>query len=489
MSHSLNDMHHPLRADETTAALNNVRHLLRADETADAFARLTTLKESVPPGDMWRVHEMFGEAFFTMGDAEGAASAYLNAAKCDRFLTAQMQHFSNYLFALQYLPNIDNEAIFNEHIFYGKLAAMLPTLKPLAPPQKEGGKIRVGYLAADFAPSAAANFFAPFLTDFDRDNFTVFTYALNELPPDLPAKSVAFAEKVCRDTALRVLPPDYAQAAETIRRDNLDILIELGGHSAGGRGLIDAAHRLAPIQICTVGYMGTSGLYDIDYVLADKIMWQTGDEKYFTEQPLILPQAFCFAPSAPITPDPEQPSRPFTFANFGNFMKITDAILTLWRDILSATPRSRLILQDTTTVTERLRQMLRRVKKAGFDPARVEVRPAGENFQHTYNEVDLILNTFPYPGGAMTATALALKTPVVALKGTRYGSRFADELLTAAHCQALLADSPADYAKKAVQFARKELSLPNDAFARPLTDTKNYMRNIEQMFTSIISLP
>ena len=455
-----------------------VRRLLHADDTDAAFSLLKTLKQTAPPHDMWQVHELYGEAFFCKGDAEGAAAAYLNAAKADRFLTAQMQHFSNYLFALQYLPNIDAAQMFGEHLFYDKLAEQLPKLPPKKTRRSANGKIRVGYFAPSFASSAAAYFFAPLLTEFDPEQFSVFAYSFADMPP----KNAA--------VTFRLLPPDYAQAAQIIQNDDLDIFTDLGGHSTGGRGLIVAAHRVAPVQIAAVGYLNTTGLAAMNFIFADNIMWHASDEDFFTEKPLMLPQAFCFTPDetmkkmrpngAPAnqTEANRNDGKTFTFGILNNFMKITDSILFTVKKILDAVPTAKLVLQDTTNIKERLRQMRRRTDAAG--------RSARDDFLATsYDGIDLILDTAPYPGGAMTATALFMGVPVLALKGVRYGGRFADELLTAANCREFLANNAYDYAAKAVKFARGELPLPRDiSFA---ASSAKYMQNTEKAYKACLA--
>ena len=116
---------------------------------------------------------------------------------------------------------------------------------------------------------------------------------------------------------------------------------------------------------------------------------------------------------------------------------------------------------------------------------RVEIRGARENYLADYDEINLILDTAPYPGGAMTATAMCKGVPVLAKAGENYGSRFADEILTAANCREFIAKDDDDYVKKAVLAARGELVAVIDT--TKLTDKNAYMRDVERAYENIFN--
>ena len=217
--------------------LNHIRRLLKAGRTAAARNELKILKDTADERDLWRVHELFGELFFCTADAEGAAAAYLNAAKHDRYLSAQCQHFSNYLFALHYLHGVDKADLFREHCFYGGFfdgAAVLPTAKKTC-----AKKIRVGYLAVNFLFQAAALFFDVMLTRYNRDEFEVYCYSLEEAEDNFSRRMKNSTDKFV------FLPADYEEAAKKINADGIDILFDLGGHSAGPpRQSLHHGHRL-----------------------------------------------------------------------------------------------------------------------------------------------------------------------------------------------------------------------------------------------------
>lgn len=471
--------------------LRKIKKLLASGESDEAFALLRELKANMSDEeaarDIWRVHELFGACFHDFGDAEGAAAAYFNAAESDRFLSAQRQHFSNYLFALHYLPNVSNEELAAQHFAYEKF---YDGEKTFAPREKTGAKIRVGCLAPNFCEQAAARFYEVLLTHENADEFEVFCYALDDDEDDFSRRMKKSVSAWC------ILPHAPRDAAEKIYADKIDVLFDLAGHSAGGRTLMITAQRPARVQLCGIGYFDTTGLRAVDFMLGDDVLFRAGDESCFAEKPLCLRHAFCFLPTEKLrrfSRRPRKKNAPVVFASFNNFMKITDETLALWRDILAATPDARLVLQDTTPLPARKREMLKRVSAAGFSPERVEVRLARENFVEDYNEIDIILDTFPYNGGAMTAAAIYSGVPVVTLAGKRYGARFGASILKSANLSELVAETADEYAAKAIALAGDEarlsamqLSLRETVEASPLTDLSAYMKDIEAACKKIL---
>ena len=142
-----------------------------------------------------------------------------------------------------------------------------------------------------------------------------------------------------------------------------------------------------------------------------------------------------------------------TLGAFQNFMKLNNEVLSCWREIMELLPGTRLIVQDTTRLPERRQAVEKRLEKAGLPMERTEVRLGTDNYLAGYQEIDIMLDTFPYNGGAMTATALYMGVPVVTLRGRHHSARFGASLLTAAGYGEWIADSPRDYVKTVLQLA------------------------------------
>ena len=249
-----------------------------------------------PKEESWRTFEQRGASCRLRGDAAGCARAYLEAARCDRFLRSQREHYSSYLFTLHYLSGISTEELARQHFVYGQLyrdelAEMEAGGGEAEPAAMAGHRLRIGFLAPDFLESSAARFYEALL-GLPQDAFEVFAYSLSDEADD-------FTQRVQSMVAhYRVLSPyDIESSEQAIAKDGLDALIDLGGHTAGGATLMLLAHHPARSIIEAVGWFDTTGLPTVDYLLTDGVMDPPGREALLSERPLRLPHAWCFTPS------------------------------------------------------------------------------------------------------------------------------------------------------------------------------------------------
>lgn len=181
-----------------------------------------------------------------------------------------------------------------------------------------------------------------------------------------------------------------------------------------------------------------------------------------------------------------------TFGCFQNYMKLNREVLAAWRQIMAACPGARLIVQDTTRLLGRRQMVERRLENAGLPMERVEVRLGTDNYLADYQEIDIMLDTFPYNGGAMTATALYMGVPVVTLRGAYHSARFGASLLTAAGHSEWIADDVAGYIKNALQLASNpefladtQLYLREDISQAPLLDSQSYGEAVWQAIVAL----
>ena len=424
--------------------------LLQRGKTRLAREKLGALRGQVPPEEEWRLHELYGAVFHDLADPEGAAAAYSNAAQCDKYLRSQREHYSNYLFALHYLPGLSAEDLARQHKFYQELyreEECLPVRKVTT-----HSRLRIGFIASDFCDSAAARFYEALVTGLDVRYAGTYLYALED-EEDSFTHRLQGSGLIYRCLAGK----NPVEMAEAIRWDEIDILVDLSGHTAGGLTLMVLAKKPAPVQLSAIGYFDTTGLTAVDGLLTDNVLDPlASDVAYFSENPVKLPQAFCFTPNEAMQKSICQrrgKNSPLTFGSFQNAMKINTDVLALWREILELSPGARLIVQDTTRLPERRQAVEKRLEKAGLPMERTEVRLGTDNYLANYAEIDIMLDTFPYNGGAMTATALYMGVPVVTLRGNHHSARFGTSLLTAAGYGEWIADTPRDYVKIALQLA------------------------------------
>ena len=432
------------------------------------LAALTRLKEILKTNSAWQVHELAGAVFHDLADAEGAAQAYLNAAQADEILRMQRTHFANYIFALHYLPQVTAENLFDAAQVYKSLYR---ENKILPPQKKSSKKIHVAYISPHFLDSAAARFYESLLTDYDREKFFVTAWSMS-------AREDNFTKKIRRsvDGFFCIEQTSFEEAALKIRSNGADILFDLGGLTEGGVTLQVAAYKPARVQISGVGYFDTTGI--ADYFLTDNFL----ATEFFAEKLLTIENAFAFTPNEKISAAKKNLMRRqkdfMIYGCLNNFMKITDEYLLTVKKILAQVPNSKIIFRDTTPLESRRAALFERLKK--LEIPRAEVFIGADNFFEDYAQVDLILDTFPYNGGFMTALAIYLGVPVLSWRGKMHFSKVGADILRIAGLEHFIAENLDEYIKKAVKFQRQEVSSGN------LTDTKNFVDGVYKKFEEVL---
>jgi predicted O-linked N-acetylglucosamine transferase (SPINDLY family) len=446
------------------------RKLLENGKPSEALERLKKLLPTAQ--EEWRVHELIGACFHDLCDAEGAAQAYLNAAMKDKYLRSQRAHFSNYIFALHYLTQLDAQILINELKIYNSLYRDVKTLSSM---KTVAEKISVAFIAPNFCDSSSARFYEALLTDHDREKFKVTAWSLSK-------EEDVFTKKIRRnvDGYFEIEETSFEEAAIQIRESGADILVDLGGHTEGGTTLQIAAYKPARIQIAGIGYFDSTGLDATDYFIGDDFL--TINDEIFTEKILCLKNAFAFQPNERMIYERKArrpfPHKNFTFGSLNNFMKLSDDYLSTVKIILDALPDAKIIFRDTTPLKSRQDALTERLETLGIK--NFEVRRGSNDYFTDYSEIDLILDTFPYPGGMMTALALYMGVPVLNLCGELPHTRTGADILRIADVEELIVYDVDTYISKAVELAnnRAKLStLTGKISIDKLTDTKTFVED------------
>jgi protein O-GlcNAc transferase len=253
------------------------------------------------------------------------------------------------------------------------------------------------------------------------------------------------------------------EAIEVIRAEQIDILLDLSGHTLGDQ-LSAFAARCAPVQGSWLGYYASTGIANMDYLLGDNIVAPlvaaSEEPSVYTEQVARFPNAYgCFDPpqdSPAVSASPAQENGFITFGNFNNLIKMTDAMLELWCELLTELPNSKLMLKTRQLTEPEIREsLLPKFETHGIAADRLLLEPGGTRMEllATYNRVDIALDTFPYPGGTTTAEALWMGVPVVTLSGDRFLSRVGHSILAHAGFEDLVTYSMAEYKTKVIELA------------------------------------
>jgi protein O-GlcNAc transferase len=349
-------------------------------------------------------------------------------------------------------------------------------------------RLRVGMVSGDLRIHPVGFFLENVLAHLDPERIELIAYVTQPNEDELTARIKP------RFAAWRsIFGCDDAAAARMIHDDGVQILIDLAGHTAHSR-LPIFAWKPAPLQISWLGYWASTGVAEIDYVLADPVTVPPSDEAQFTEQTWRLPHTrFCFTPpsgAGPVAPLPALRNGYPTFGSFQSISKVDGAALELWSRVLTKLPSARLRMQswqlDQTDAKQRL---LLRLERAGIDASRVTLcGPVPRaDYLAQYAEVDIILDTFPFPGGTTTCEALYMGVPTVTLAGSTMMSRQGAGLLTCAGLEGWIASDHDDFVAIALaqashpdRLADLRAVLRAQVLASPLFDAPLFARNLEQ---------
>lgn len=439
-----------LQPDYPDALYNLGNTLMAQGRHAEAIGRYQHLL-SVKP-DYAEAHYNLGNAFQDLGFVDEAIACYRRAISLRPALVAAQ---SNLLLTLQYLDRIPAAELRDAARQY---AATLETPLRNRWPRHTNNRdpsrrLKVGYVSADFRRHSVAYFIEPLLAHHRRDEFDIHCYYSHPQidPVTDRLQSLAGHWFDCHglgDTEL----------AAKIQADGIDILVDLGGHTAHSR-LPLFAHKPAPVQVAYLGYPATTGLSAMDYRLtdtyADPPAHAERDAGVYSETLVRLPRTFlCYRPPAeapPIAALPALRSGHVTFGSFNALLKLSPATIALWSRILKAIPDAAMLIKaaglEHRPACDRLLGMF---AQHGIAPARVTILPRDEGFVahlERYHAVDICLDTLAYNGTTTSCEAMWMGAPVITLCGDRHASRVGTSLLHNIGLAELVAADEDDYCR------------------------------------------
>ena len=418
-----------------------------------------------------------------------------NFRKAIRLSPNYLAAHQNLLFNLTYLPDSRPLDYLSDAKAYGeKVSAHAKPYESWQCPAwaKTARPLRVGFLSADLRYHPVSLFLMGVLSALDTDKVISFAYSslTNEDGVSEHLKKIFIEWN-------RVSIMTDEELAEKIHSDGIDILVDLSGHTGQTR-LPVFAWRPAPVQVTWLGYWASTGVKEIDYILADRTTVHEDEASHYSETLWFLPDTrLCFTP--PVTARPVMVSElpalrhgSVTFASYQAPAKISQEMLALWSRVLASVPDSRLRLHGwPLTQAENAADIKRRLSLANIDPDRVDVvgRVSRDEYLQSYAEVDIVLDTFPYPGGTTTAEALWMGVPTLTLAGNTMLSRQGECMLTCVGLKDWVADDEQDYVQKAIEkaaaldrLATLRAGLRAVALASPLFNATRFARNLEEAF-------
>ena len=369
---------------------------------------------------------------------------------------------------------------------------------PLAP--EEGyahDRLRIGFLSTDFCRHAMSFLVAELIEELDRNRFEVFAYdASPEDGSDIRARMQAAFDHF---TIVKHLSD--AEAAQRIRDDEIDVLIDLNGLTKGARMEI-LRWKPAPVQATYLGYIGPVPLPELDYLICDAVTVPPEHEDHYTPRPLRIEGCYqandSRQPALPVVARRTEglPEDSFVFTCVSHHYKITAEMFAAWCRIVSAVDGSVLWLIDDNP--ESRAAFGKRWAEAGLAPERLIFAPRvdPDRYRARLALADLFLDTSPYNAGTIASDALRMGLPMVTLQGQAFSARMASSLLTAVGLTEGITTSLPEYEARAIDLATEpsrlaamKSSLANGAWARGLGDGKAFARRFEAAITSVWRRP
>jgi predicted O-linked N-acetylglucosamine transferase (SPINDLY family) len=353
------------------------------------------------------------------------------------------------------------------------------------------GKIRVAYLSADYHYHATAMLAAGLFEAHDRERFEINAVSFG------PHDTGPVRQRLVRafDRFLDVQRISDDQVADLLRSMEIDIAVDLKGHTLDGRAGI-FARRAAPIQVSYLGYPGTLGLPEMDYLLADKIVVPPDQVDHYSERVVYLPDSYqvnddkrAIAERVPAREEQGLPAEAFVFCCFNNNYKITPTVFDVWTRLLQRLPGSVLWLLQGNPVA--MRNLRREASQRGVDAERLvfaDRLPVEEHLAR-HQLADLFLDTLPYNAHTTSSDALWGGLPILTCVGTTFAGRVAASLLHAVGLPELVTATLAEYENRAFELAtdRAQLAalrqrLAGNRRTRPLFDTQRFCRHLETAY-------
>ena len=357
--------------------------------------------------------------------------------------------------------------------------------------KKYNDKIRLGFLSSDFKNDHSVTYFLkPLLKNYDKNKFDIFLVTNNKNQNDISKEFINLA-----NGHLNISKLSDMDAINSIRDLKIDIMFDLMGITSSNR-LVLFKNRIANIQITWLGYCNTTGIDNMDYIIADPHLIKNNEKHLYSEKILFLPEIWnChegFKNHLNNYPPPFKKNNYITFCSFNNFNKINEDVIKIWSEILK-NRHSKLILKSSIKIENDLIKNL--LKKNGvLNLVEFKDHLSFDEHLNLYQEVDIALDTFPYNGVTTSFEALWMGVPVLTMKGYNFNSRCGESILKNIGLNNLIAESPKDYFLKATGLSnnieklekiRKEIFL--NVKRSPLFNYNQFSKNFYSLIESIIN--
>ena len=353
-------------------------------------------------------------------------------------------------------------------------------------------KIKLGFLSSDLKGDHSVSFFLKtILQNYNKNQFEIMIFNNH--------KENKISEKITNliDKTVNIGKLNNLEAFNTIRKYNLDIMVDIMGYTSQNR-IEFYKNRLAKKQVIWMGYCNTSGLSNMDYIIVDPNLVLNNEKKYYVEKVLYLPDIWnchCgFDIERKENPSPLIKNKYVTFGSFNNPAKINENVIDCWSNILKRVKNSKLIIKcaDKRRKLDRIQEVFK--KNGVLDSVTFYQRIDNlEDHLNLYKKIDVALDTFPYNGVTTSFEAIWMGVPVLTMAGYNFNSRCGESINKNLNMEQLIAKDEEEYVAKAVsltgdmeKFLNLRKSLFLNAIKSPLFDKKKFAGNFFSLIKEII---
>jgi predicted O-linked N-acetylglucosamine transferase (SPINDLY family) len=456
---------------------------------ADAYDLLEGCTQKY--GNILQLMNFKAGALYEMGETEAALSVHESVADACTSIDTMVGMGTNMLLMTNCVSRT-SERVAASHLEWGRRFASMVNNAECGP-RTRGRKRRIGYIGGDFKHHAVTSFTFPLLTMFDSESFAVHVYD-NGMPQEADRVSKAISDRVQSYNYVNGLGLDAA--VELVLKDDLDLLIDLGGHTSGAR-LDVMAVKPARKTLTMVGYCNTTGLPNMDYRIVDGITDPPGaSDAHCTEKLLRVPGCFLnYMPTvAHDLPDCFKDSRAipcFAYGCFSKIGKITDAVWNAWGRVLQRRKGSILVIKTKACMDKKtLDRFLARVQKLKIDVSRLHLMPhTGSAKEHVacFNALDVCLDPFPYTSTTIACESLSMGVPIVTLTGDGHRGRVCTSILRNSGFGDWACESLEEYVDKAAGLVPPDKREVRRKFlASAVCDPERYVKKIERCYREVL---
>jgi predicted O-linked N-acetylglucosamine transferase (SPINDLY family) len=363
---------------------------------------------------------------------------------------------SDLIFTMHYSPCTSPKAILDECAIWSdkfeqpKLLHNAPLMRDCVPDKK----LKIGFVSPDFYQHSVGRLLVQLFASRDNSQYDIYCYSNSDFSDPITLKLQSHSNVWRSIKHLSDFP-----AANLIRADQIDILIDLSLHSGSNRLLI-FPHRPAPIQMSYLGYPSTTGMKSIDYRISDRFIDPENEISHlYSEETLYITSYWCYSEPAikiPVSVStlPALKNNFITFGCLNNTSKISEPTIQCWIKLLKEIPNSRLLLY--CPVSCHGKALIEKFGNGGVDKSRIVLiaRQLFTKYLESYNQIDIALDPFPFGGGITTCDTLWMGVPVVSLRGKTAVGRGSASILSNIGMSDLIANSEEEYISIAKNLCR-----------------------------------